>query len=396
MKNHRAVNSYITLIFFMMFLYGINGQMIGTVITRIILHYNIQMAKAGLLSSCINAGNFAAIFVITIFSGRINKMILLGASLLFISASQFLISTAPAYGFLLASFALVGLFGATLDNLVNSLTADLRSDSVSRYMSFLHGFYGLGGLCGPIIVDRLAANFSWSEAYNIISAVFLFYLVIYALFVRLQWTALTAIVSNEKQSRFGPSDMIQFFMKKRHLLLWVVMFFYGGNQSTLAVWIKRYVETHLNEPSWGAYALSAMWFGTAISRLFLAPNIKASSLQKIFVGNFISGIALAAGLWSGSVVGILAASLAVGLSSGLSIPLILATGCEWHPDRTAFGTLMPFTALFISYVLFPPFSGLLSDIMGIPWGVALGALSAIFTAVFARILDGSLKRSAGV
>jgi len=164
------------------------------------------------------------------------------------------------------------------------------------------------------------------------------------------------------------------------------MFFYAGSQITVAVWIKRYVETHLNEPAWGAYALSAMWLGTAISRLLISPGLKISASLKICLGNLISAIALTAGLSGSSVYGITAASLVVGLSSGLTIPLVLALGCEWHKEKTAFGSMMPLTALFISCVVFPPFSGLVSDLLGIPWGLAIGAVCAALTAVFSGFL----------
>ena len=189
--------------------------------------------------------------------------------------------------------------------------------------------------------------------------------------------------------------MAQFFARERNILLWLTMFFYGGNQSTLAVWLKRYVEIHLNIPAWGAWALSAMWLGTAISRLIVSPGIKATSTKKIFFGNIISAAALAAGLLSSSAWGIAIASLVIGLSSGFSIPLILATGCEWYPEKTAFGTLMPFTACFIAYVVFPPLSGLIGDFLGIPWGVAEAGASALLAALLSGILEKNLSHNAG-
>ena len=397
MDKKRFSQGYVGLIFFVMFIYGISNQAIGTLITRIITHYGIKMAEAGLLSSFANAGNFAAIFIVTFFTGRINKIILMGASLFFYSASLYLISTAPLFGILLGSFALIGLFGATTDTLTNSLVADLLPNNISRSMSFLHGIFGLGGLCGPILIERFAGNRpsfggeSWAQVYFIISVAFFMYLLIYAVFVKWQWSILAVRLSHDKQAGFGFSDIVQFFGQKQCVLLWAAMFFYGGNQSTLSVWIKRYVETHLDAPAWGAYALSAMWLGIAISRLIVSPVIKASSPKKICFGNFISAVALAAGLFSNSAPGITAASLLVGLSSGLSIPLIIAMGCEWHREKTAFGALMPFTACFIAYVVFPPLSGLVSDSLGIPWGVALGAASAFLTAVFSGVLDMNLR-----
>ena len=392
MRKPRLIQGYLVLIFFMMFIFGISNQTLGTLISRIISHYGISMVQAGLLSSFLYAGNFAAILIVSVFAGRINKMILLGGSLFFLAVSLGLVSAAPLFGVLLAGFALIGVFNATLDTLLNSLVADLMPDSVSVSMSLLHGLFGLGGLCGPIIIERLAVQFSWTQAYFIISMAFLIYLVIYAVFVKRQWNHLAVYVSHEKQVRFGFADIIQFFSHKRHVLLWSAMFLYAGGQSILSVWIKRYVETHLERPDWGAYALSAMWLGTALSRLIISTTVKASPLRKIFIGNLISGVALSAGLLSGSVQGIVVASLVVGLSSGLSIPLILAQSCQWHQEKTAFGTLMPYTALFISYVIFPPSSGLISDLFGIPWGVALGALCAILAAVFSGALDAGLRR----
>ena len=382
---------YVTLIFIVMFFYGFSNQAIGTLITRIIEHYGIRMAQAGLLSSFTSAGNFAAIFVITIFVGRINKMLLMGASLFFYAASLYMVSAMPLFGIILVCFALIGIFGATIDTLTNSLLADLMPKNISRNMSLMHGLYGLGGLCGPIVIEALAGLLSWAQVYFIISIAFFIYVSAYAAFLAWHRSLLTTRMSHEKQGQFGVSDILRFFTQKRNVLLWIAMFFYGGNQSTLAVWIKRYVETHLDMPAWGAYALSAMWLGTAVCRLVISPNIKASSPMNICVGNLISALVLAAGLLSASAQGITAASLAVGLSSGLTVPLIIALGCELYKVKTAFGTLMPFTALFIAYVVFPPFSGFVSDSLGIPWGVAIAAMSAFLTAVFSNRLGANLK-----
>ena len=391
MNNHRNARIFIALIFLAMFIYGAASQMLGTLISRIMLHYGLRMAQAGLLSTFINAGNFAAIFTITVFSGRIDKKILLAASLFFYSASFFLVSTAPLFGVLLAGFALIGVFGATLDTLLNSLVADHFPGNVSPGMSMLHGFFGLGGLSGPIVIERLALSFSWPQVYFIVSMVFAVYLFLYAVLLKLQWNGLKTNAEGRQQSGFGFTDVVRFFTRKKHVLLWITMFFYGGNQSTLAVWLKRYIETHLNEPVWGAWVLSAMWLGIAVSRLVISPLIKAPSPKKIMAGNLISAAALIAGLFSGSVQGIAAASLVVGLCSGFTIPLILALGCEWHREKTVFGTIMPFTALFLAYMVFPPFSGMLSDLMGIPWGVAVGAAGAVLAGVFSCILQNRMK-----
>ena len=379
------------LVFFVMFIYGISTQAVGALITRIIEHYGIRMAQAGLLSSFSSAGNFIAIVLITLVVGRINKMVLMGAGLFFYAASLCLISLTPPFAIILVCFAQIGIFGATVDTMTNSLVADLLPDNISRSLSLLHGLFGLGGLCGPVIIEYFAGVLRWEQVYFALSLAYFVYLVIYAAILRWQWSILTTRVSREKQAQFGFSDMVKFFAEKRNVLLWTATFFYAGNQSTLAVWIKRYVETHLNAPVWGAYALSAMWLGTAVSRLVISPSIKASSPKKIFFGNGITAVVLIAGLWSGSAIGVTAASLAVGLSSGLSLPLLLAMGCEWNPERTAFGTLMPFTAFFISSVVFPPFSGFVGDSLGIVWGVAVGAASAFLTAVFSGMLDLNLK-----
>jgi MFS family permease len=125
--------------------------------------------------------------------------------------------------------------------------------------------------------------------------------------------------------------------------------------------------------------------------VFISPNINASSPKRIYIGNLISAVAIITGLISASVPGIVLASLVAGLSSGASIPLIIAMGCEWNSEKTAYGTIMPFSACFFSYVVFPPLSGLVGDFLGIPWGVALGGISAGLAALFSAILGASLK-----
>ena len=394
MNNNRSIQLNISLVFFVMFLYGICHQAIGTLITRIITHYDILMVQAGFLSSFFSAGQITAMFVIIFFVGRINKLILLGTSLLLFAISLSLISTAPLFGILLVCFSLLGLFGATMDTLANSLVADLMPAQVSRNLSWLHGLFGVGALCGPVVIERLAGTQGWAQVYFYLSMVFLLYLAIYSVATKWQWSLLKMRISNEKQSRFGFSDIIQFFKRKRCLLLWLTMFFYVGIQSIVIVWGKRYVETHLGAAEWGAYALSAFWIGTTISRLVISPIIKVSSPKKLLFGNLIAAIALLTGLFGASTGVMIAALFIVGLGSGLSIPLIIAMGCEWYKEKTAFGTMMPFTAAFISFVIFPPLSGLVSDFLGIPWGLTLGAVNAIFAVVFSAMLGASLKQEA--
>ena len=393
MNKERGPQGYIALIFLFVFIYGISKQAIGTLITPIIEHYGIKMAQAGLLSSFLSMGSFVAIFIITIFAGRVNKIILMGSSVFLYAVSLYYVSVAPRFGVLLASFALIGTFGSTVDTLTNSLLADLVPHNLGKKMSLMHGIYSLGGLCGPVAIERFSGVLNWAQVYFSISLVFFVFLIIYAAFAKWQWRLLAVRLSNEKQVRFGFPDIVKFFTRKRHVLLWFSLAFYSGNQSTMSIWIKRYVETHLNVAFWGAYALSAMWLGIAISRLLISPNVKASSTRKICVGNFISAIALAVGLLSNSARGIAAASLVVGLSSGLTIPLAVAICCEWHPGKTALGTLMPYTAMFISCVVFPPLSGLVSDFLGIAWGLGVSAACALLTAVFSGILDTNLKQS---
>ena len=44
----------------------------------------------------------------------------------------------------------------------------------------------------------------------------------------------------------------------------------------------------------------------------------------------------------------------------------------------------------VAAVIFPPLSGLISDYLGIPWGVAVGVVSALLAAVFSAMLNKNL------
>ena len=389
--NNSRINPYIPVLFFAMFIFGINSQALGTLITRIIAHYDIQMAQAGLLSSFLSIGSVTAAFTVAIFAGRVNKMILLGISIFLLAGGLFLLSRAPVFGILMAGFSLLGIFGATMDTLINSLVADLMPGKISTGMSLLHGIFGLGGLSGPIIIDFLARSLSWSLVYLTLSIAFLVFLVFYSVLLRWQWKNLVIVVSGGKKAGFDFSDIVQFLKKKKHILLMLTIFFYGGNQITMIIWVKRYVEIFLDVPAWGAFALSSLWLGIALSRLIVAPTVRASSPRKIFIGNLVSAAVVTAGLLSQSAPGILIASFASGLASGFTIPLILALGCEWNREKTAMGTMVPYTALFSAAILAPPLSGLIGDLAGIPWSVAVSAFSAVFAALFAGILDAHIK-----
>ena len=391
MNNKRLTKIYIALLFFAMIMFGASKQAFGALISKIIAHYDIKMVQAGLLYSINSAGNFVSFFIVAIFVGRINKMLILGSSIFFMALSMFLISTAPAFGLLFVCFALLGIFAATSDTMSNPIIADLRPDKLSGNISMLHGLYGVGSLCGPIIMEALSGRLSWSQIYGSISLVFIIYLVIYSVVVKRQWKTLTMYISNEKQSRISISDILKFFTEKRNILLWITMLFYIGNQGVLSAWIKRYVEIQLGLPVWGAYALSALWLGTTIGRLFISPNLKVPTSLQVFFGNLIALVSMIAGLSSGSAMGITAAAFIVGLGAGSTYPLLFAIGCGWYPGKTAFGVLMPSTASFIGFVIFPPFSGFVSDHFGMLFGILVSTVCGLFTTVLSGMLHLNIR-----
>ena len=171
----------IGLAFFAFIVIGANDGAVGVLIPDIRGHYAVDKATVSWLFLCSSSGYLIAALNSGFLAQKLGqrRFLLLGGSALIIGALS--ISLVPPFAFLTLSFFLVGFGIATLDTGLNAYMANLPRSA--ERLNYLHAFYGVGALLGPIIASAiLVFGLTWNYVYSvwIILGLFFFVGVVFA------------------------------------------------------------------------------------------------------------------------------------------------------------------------------------------------------------------------
>jgi len=342
-------------------------------LTSWIEHYRLEAAAQGALGSAQSAGMTTALLILIWQAGRITKNTIITFSLIALVVLLFVVSLMPPFALLVAIYCLVGIFYGSVSSLMSAVISDLYygKDS-SKYMSRLHGVFGVGGLCLPFLFRALLdGGLYW----NITIRVIVFILAaIMVMFVILSRYSLKSIVlpknSNQKITR---GDLKMFFRSGTNILLILSILFYGTHQSVIMIWLIRYVEVFLESPALSSLALSLYWAGVTLTRLFIHKLLPIPPIKILFIGNFIAAVMICAGVLSGSAVVVAVLTFVMGFANGTSVPVIISACCSDNDCNTLLPTNVINISLYTSFFLSPLAVGLLESYTSLNEGMYFGA-----------------------
>lgn len=341
---------------------GIIGNIIGPLLPTIKDEINMSYSQSGLLLSELFIGGT----IVGIIGGYLmdkygkKKFLLTGNILMIIGLIGTILS--KGFDFLYAANFLTALGFGTYVVGINALCADYSGEAKGNDMNFLHFFFGIGAISGPIIV-LLSVNYikNWrvsfliALAFCIVSGLMLFR-------ARLKnKVAQAESLSHRKESSSLPL---------KNSALWAAgaaIFFYVGVETSIAGWIpefwKQFGSTELLAPS---LATTIFWLSITMVRLFTGKIADSIGLVKFIViasiGAMIvsvSWIVLPSGPWT------IANIIIVGLFLSGLYPNIMAYSNSLFPGKT--GTVSSFISVIGSLggFLVPTLIGRLSDLHGI-------------------------------
>ncbi len=125
--------------------------------------FNVPYGQAGLVQMVISGGTIIA----SIFSGRILRRFGTGkvtvVSVALTAIALFGFACSPSFGWLFLAAIPLGLGAGAVDAGLNAFVA---THYESRHMSWLHCFWGIGALSGPLLISVfLAQGSSWRYGY---------------------------------------------------------------------------------------------------------------------------------------------------------------------------------------------------------------------------------------
>jgi len=226
----------LTLIYIAFISLGLPDALLGAGWPVIQPEFGVSYGFAGFVSMTISGGTILSSVLstrvlrrfgtgrVTAFSVALTALALLGFAL------------SPSFWWLLVAAIPLGLGGGAVDSGINAYVAEHYE---SRHMSWLHSFWGVGALTGPLLLSWiLTQGTSWREGYWAV-ALLQGTLVVFLLFAIPLWDkvrrrslgeeAATAPVT-EHQPLFFPLKI------KGVKLALVALFFYCGIESTMGLW----------------------------------------------------------------------------------------------------------------------------------------------------------------
>jgi fucose permease len=301
------------------------------------------------------------------------------------------------WGIFIAAIAIGKGGGGAVEGGVQGVFLGLYPEQRGGALNWLHLFYGIGALLGPLAIAQFAADGRyWREIFIGSGVVFI------------AW-AIAVVVTHRSVGRGhshhlahapddpDPASSLEFAPAELSLrpFIWLAVAIgcYEAMAMAVASWLVRYLSDDSERRA--TIALALLWAGVCMSRI-AARWVSARLTSSTFALGCIilSSIALALGVVVPWPIVAVAMFGLVGLFSGPVYPLIIAIGGDLYPRRlsTLSGGLS--FAATLGAVIYPPLIGFVAAEWGIGVGLFGGAVLGIPAAyaIHAARSAGSVAR----
>lgn len=305
---------------------------------------------------------------------------LLSGSTAMVGLGLTIYAIAPSFWVIIPAVMLIAAGSGAIDAALNLFAAQ---NLPSRYMSWLHAFYGMGALAGPFVMAAVfGMGQSWRWGYAVI-AMILWLMALVFVVTRSQWQADTDVDDEEKETPLRGSQVLR--MPRVQLSILMMM---GGAivESLSSLWIASLLVQRFDlSETRGAVGLGVYWAGLTAARVFvpiLWPNAASIRVQRwsTFIV-LVAGALMLPDSAPATWVGILL--IGIGIASIFPVAMtITAERFGKNVSTHAVGYLISGSTLM--FALMPPVSGWLADSVGfviIPMLILSGAVLLLVTQV---------------
>ena len=266
-------------------------------------------------------------------------------------------SFAPNYVFLLLMAIPLGLGAGAVDAGLNNYVA-LHCEA--KHMSWLHCFWGVGTIIGPIILSALLkSGRTWASGYRAVGLIQCG--VSLLLFMTLNLWKRSDIQQEEHEARtLSVAEVLRLPGAKAGM---TTFFCYCALEQTTGLWASSYLSLHKGIPAETAAAFASLFFigitvGRAISGFV---TMKLNDIQMIRLGQGIIVAGIVAMILPGSNILAMAGLILIGLGCAPIYPCVIhSTPAHFGADKSQaiIGVQMAFA--YIGTMLMPPLFGLIA------------------------------------
>ncbi|PKM51439.1 MAG: MFS transporter [Firmicutes bacterium HGW-Firmicutes-7] len=219
---------------------GLPDSLLGVTWPLMRLDFNASLGAAGFISMIISGGTIVSSLLSGTLLHKFGTGKMTFVSVLMTAGALLGFSLAPSFIWLLFLAIPLGLGAGTVDAGLNAYVA---AHYKSHHMSWLHCFWGVGAMTGPIIMaQNIGHQSSWRNGYLIVSMV-QFALVILLFFALPLWDKVSKLTKST-----APAETEPFYngtlpkkadhpLKIKGLKIALISFlFYCGAEATMGLW----------------------------------------------------------------------------------------------------------------------------------------------------------------
>jgi fucose permease len=363
----------------MMIGYSAGMTILPVVLSSLILEFSLSSSQEGMMSSFISLGALSALLGSTYLQGRVRKALIITLAGIVASVILATMGVSRNFSLLLVCFFLQGFFlCGLLDAFINAFIVDLNPKDSGRYVSFLHACFGAGGLIAPLVFQQAVQYAGWQGVY-LLAAALLFVLTLPFTITGIK-AGRESVPVVKKDSKLTLEAIKEFFSNKRNLILLICMFFYCTTQNTHVLWLIRYMTVVLDNPGYGAIALSGFWVCCTICR-FVMPHMPGKPIFKFALGMLPAAVFLGFGLLSGSAMVMIIVSCLFGLFGGHSIPTLINECARQYRGATTFPSMIMILSMHVAGMIMPVLMGITSGRFSLQNAMLLLPLLALFASL---------------
>ena len=380
---------FLILIYFAFISLGLPDSLLGATWPVMQPGFAVPYSYAGIASMVISGGTIVS----SLLSGRVIRRFGTGkvtfVSVLMTAVALLGFSLAPSFVWILALAVPLGLGAGAVDSGLNEYVAEHYQ---ARHMSWLHCFWGIGAMTGPLIMAQLIAHdHSWRSGYQII-AILQFALVGVLFFSLPLWKKVGSAVGDEAKSEAPAAEKthgLLFPLQIRGVKIALVAFlFYCGVEATMGLWGGSYLVRACGlEPATAAVWVSAFYGSITLGRLiagFVTLKVSNRALIRIGQGIIVGGVVVL--FLPLPAIFALIGFLLIGLGCAPIFPSMLhETPVRFGKENAQMVMGFQMAVAYIGSTFLPPLFGFIANATSL-------ALLPLFLLVYAALLLFSSER----
>jgi fucose permease len=363
-KRLKLAELQVGLAFFAFVLIGANDGAFGVLIPSLRMQYGVDKATIGLLFLVQSLGYLVAAFSSGLLIEKLGNR-----RFLMLGVVSFLFGVgAPAlmlpFMIVLITMLSLGLGVGIIDAGINAYIASMPRNAAR--LNYLHAFYGIGALLGPLIASAiLAVRWGWNSVYVVWIGMSLVLLIGFHLVFKKQNIAPSEEVATPRSNVLVAALRVP--------VVWIAALFlliYVGAEVSVGIWSYSFlIEERHASILFAGWMVSGYWLGLTLGRLVLARvTLRVGStrlIQCCLVGAVI-GVLM---VWLVPIYPVSAIGLVlIGFSFGPIYPTTIALISNKVSARilpSAIGFMVSLGS--IGAAVLPWFAGMLAEHVGLWW-----------------------------